>query len=275
MIAIGSVCCIIPTCVLNWGSLVGHYPQFIKGYNIIEKIQMCIFTAQEVVISGVYLAEVRKVMKVICETRAKTMMKQLICMNILVIFLDLGMLSIEFCNLFMIQVTMKSMVYSVKLKVEFAVLSKIVSVVQEKSDSDQVVEVGAKQAWDPMLVMDVEKAASPRVSAARTSRTNSSDPLNSMRFQSLDSTRFQSFDGSVAHNLKYPEAAAQASAEDDSRYVRSLQQNVPADCRFSIGHEALSGPNLFEIRQLSLTGNENDSIESVRGMYPGRLDKDD
>jgi hypothetical protein len=273
LIIIDSIVCIVPTCVLNWGSLVGHHPRFIHGYSIIEKIQMCIFTTQEVVISMVYLFEVRKVMRIICEKRAQAMMKQLICMNVLIIFLDLVMLSIEFCNLFMIQVTMKSMVYSVKLKVEFAVLSKIISVVRERNNSNRGAGAAAKQQqWNPVQINDTEKAISPKVSIAPTSRTNYSDLLKDLRFQGLDNARLQSFDGSVVHSLKYPEvAAAQASGEDEGRYVRSLQQNVPANWRLSIGHEALTGPNLFEIRQLSQTENEDDCIESVHDSYPGRL----
>lgn len=275
MIIIDSLCLIIPTCVLNWGSLMGHLPRFIHGYGIIEKIQMCVFTTQEVIISGVYLFEVRNVMSIVFEKRAKGMMKQLILMNLLIIFLDLVTISIEFCNLFMIQVTMKSMIYSVKLKVEFAVLSKVISVVREsRNNSDRVVAVVAQPVWNPDMKVDPEKAISPRTSAVRTARTNSSDRMQALRFQSMDSARLYSLDTiGVLPSVKYPEAAAQASTEDEGRYVRSLQQNVPAEWRLSIGHEALSGPNLFEIKQLSYPGNEDDgSVESAKELYPGRLD---
>lgn len=137
MVIINSVVLIIPTCVFNWGALLLLEEPYLRGYTIIEKIQMCVFTAQELIISGVYLFVVRKITVGVHDKRS-TMIRQLILMNVLIIALDLVTLSIEFCDWFMIQVTLKGLVYSVKLKVEFAVLSKVINLVRkQRSRSSQ------------------------------------------------------------------------------------------------------------------------------------------
>ena len=285
LIIADSVVFIIPTCVFNWGALLQREQPYLRGYTIIEKIQMCVFSAQEILISGVYLFEVYKVMGNVRDKRSRGMVRQLTLMNVLIISLDIIMLSVEFCNWFMIQVTLKGLVYSVKLKVEFAVLSKIINLVRDKrSESQRAVDEAAAAAAlkiqplasPAILLQDPEKAvAFPQVSAASTTRTNSSEHLAEQRVRSMESARLSSCGGSIVHNMQFPDTILQAGVldEDESRYMRSLQQNVPADWRLSIGHEALSGPNLYEIRQLSYGGHgpDEDAIESLRDMYPGRL----
>ena len=289
LIIINSIVLIIPTCVFNWGALLRQEPPFLRGYTIIEKIQMCVFTAQEILISGVYLFEVRKVaINVgVREKRTRAIVKQLILMNVAIIALDVVTLATEFCEWFMIQVTLKGLVYSVKLKLEFAVLSQIISMVLDKrSDSQRAVDEAAAAAAKhealgspAILLRDPEKnIVSPHLSAAsglRTSRSNSSDVIVEQRVKSMESERQQSTVGSILPGIHFPENAARLLLDDDDegRYVRSLQQNVPTNWRLSIGHEALSGPNLYEIRQLSQSGHDGDqdSIESEHVLYPGRL----
>ena len=51
---------------------------------------------------------------------------QLLAINVIIIILDITLLSCEFLNLYIIEVTFKGVVYSIKLKLEFAVLSQLV-----------------------------------------------------------------------------------------------------------------------------------------------------
>jgi hypothetical protein len=100
-----------------------------------EKIQMTYFSIQEVFISCVYLWEMRKVMRVILDGKARKWMWQLVAMNIVLLTLDVSLLVMEYLNLYMIQTTFKGFLYSVKLKIEFAVLSQIVRVIQASSQN--------------------------------------------------------------------------------------------------------------------------------------------
>jgi len=63
-------------------------------------------------------------------------MYQLLAINILIIIMDLALLATEFANLYLIETTLKGVVYSVKLKLEFAVLGKLVQLVRDRADSE-------------------------------------------------------------------------------------------------------------------------------------------
>ena len=56
-------------------------------------------------------------------------MYQLFTVNILIILMDFALLGVEFANLYIIETTFKGVVYSIKLKLEFAVLGKLVQFV--------------------------------------------------------------------------------------------------------------------------------------------------
>jgi hypothetical protein len=79
--------------------------------------------------------ETRKLMRVIFDGKARKWMWQLVVMNVLLLILDIALLTTEFLDLYMIQTTFKSLVYSFKLKIEFAVLSQIVRVIQDRAQS--------------------------------------------------------------------------------------------------------------------------------------------
>ncbi|KAL6160259.1 hypothetical protein ACJQWK_09421 [Exserohilum turcicum] len=96
---------------------------------------MVLFTLQEVGISCVYLWETHKLLRVILDGKARKWMWQLVAMNVLLLVLDTALLTTEFLNLYMIQTTFKSLVYSFKLKIEFGVLSQIVRIIQTRSNA--------------------------------------------------------------------------------------------------------------------------------------------
>ncbi|KAF2793721.1 hypothetical protein K505DRAFT_305361 [Melanomma pulvis-pyrius CBS 109.77] len=148
----------VPTATLNLRQYTKHPEAYTRGYVVMEKIQMSIFTAQEVFISLFYCWEVRRVLQLIAPSAApasashpasfafapsyhhkaggrqtRKAMWQLVAMNVLLLVLDAVLLAVEFQNLYMIQTTFKSLVYSVKLKVEFAVLSQIKGVMKTRS----------------------------------------------------------------------------------------------------------------------------------------------
>jgi hypothetical protein len=133
MIIVSALLLCPPTATLNLRQYTKHPEAYTRGYVLMEKIQMTLFTVQEVSISCVYLWETRKVMRVIFDGKARKWMWQLVAMNVFLLLLDVALLMMEFLNLYMIQTTFKSLLYSLKLKIEFAVLSQIVRVIQARS----------------------------------------------------------------------------------------------------------------------------------------------
>jgi hypothetical protein len=128
MIIIDAIILHIPTTVLTIGSNANLQP-FISGYNVMEKIQMCGFFLQEVILSSIYILETIKILKSSIQANTRRLMYQLMGINILIIIMDLGLLGLEAASLYILETIVKGFIYSVKLKLEFAILSKLVQFV--------------------------------------------------------------------------------------------------------------------------------------------------
>jgi hypothetical protein len=133
MIIVNAICLHIPTTILTWGSNA-NLETFIHGYNVMEKLQMCGFFLQEVILSGIYITETIRILKTSVQNNTKRLMYQLIGINVLIIVMDLGLLGLEAASLYILETIFKGFIYSVKLKLEFAILSKLVRFVG-KGDS--------------------------------------------------------------------------------------------------------------------------------------------
>ncbi|KAE9965455.1 hypothetical protein EG328_009649 [Venturia inaequalis] len=132
----------IPTMVLTYGSNTPAKQKYLKSYAGFEKAQMTVFTLQELFISGVYLYEIRKILKLLKEGSTRKLMGQLALINIIIMTMDVGLVSVEFCDFYQIETTLKGMIYSIKLKLEFGVLSKLVKIVTDKDGRRHVVNSG-------------------------------------------------------------------------------------------------------------------------------------
>jgi hypothetical protein len=119
----------IPIIVLVYGSNSTNPEPFRKPYDIYEKIQLSVFIVQELIISGLYLFETTKLLKlerVIGNNSTQKVLYHLILVNIIVILLDFSILGLEFADRFELQTAWKPLVYSVKLKLEFSILNRLV-----------------------------------------------------------------------------------------------------------------------------------------------------
>ncbi|KAF2178617.1 hypothetical protein K469DRAFT_731629 [Zopfia rhizophila CBS 207.26] len=122
--------------------------RFVHGYNIMEKIQMVGFFLQELILSVIYIKETFRLLKLSSSVKdeisvdgglgtgnGRKTMYQLITINAIIIVMDCALLAVEFANLYIIETTLKGAVYSIKLKLEFAVLGKLVQLVRTRSNS--------------------------------------------------------------------------------------------------------------------------------------------
>lgn len=115
---------------LVYGSFSNHPEIFQVPYTITEKIEIVVFFLQETMLSGLYIYETVKMLRLgggLGGRRSgRRLLKNLILVNILVIILDITILTLEFANLYDYQISYKPFAYSVKLKVEFTVLNRLV-----------------------------------------------------------------------------------------------------------------------------------------------------
>ncbi|KAJ5279092.1 hypothetical protein N7478_004464 [Penicillium angulare] len=130
MIMINAVILHIPTTVLTFGTNLAEPREiYVHGYNIMEKIQMTGFCIQEFIISGLYIWETVRMLRLDPDRTKRKIQWQLIIINTIIIILDLGLLVAEFMNYYIMETMLKGTVYSIKLKLEFAVLGKLVHLV--------------------------------------------------------------------------------------------------------------------------------------------------
>ena len=129
----------IPIIVLVYGANSNNPGSFEGPYSVYEKIQLTVFVVQELIISGLYVYETVNLLKLertIGNIRTRTVLHHLIHVNILVMLLDFSIVGLEFANLYEVQTAWKPLVYSVKLKLEFSILNRLVELTRSARSGD-------------------------------------------------------------------------------------------------------------------------------------------
>ncbi|KAH9827369.1 integral membrane protein [Teratosphaeria destructans] len=98
---------------------------FDVAYLVAEKIQLTGFFLQETLLSSIYIWKAIKILRSSMQAQTPTVMKQLIAINTVIIVMDLVLISLEYARFHSIQCIIKPLVYSIKLKLEFAILGKL------------------------------------------------------------------------------------------------------------------------------------------------------
>ncbi|KAI6474987.1 hypothetical protein MCOR17_001802 [Pyricularia oryzae] len=177
MIIVDAIICHGGVSVLIFG-VNGHNPKpFVHPYGIFERIQVTIFSVQELVISSLYIYEtamlLRREKKEFrqsgCDTIStssgggereagrtlgrigyaawRNVLTHLICISIMIILLDAPLLAMQYADLYDLQTSYKALLYSVKLKLEFSILNRVIEVTTERNaagtDFECALEAGA------------------------------------------------------------------------------------------------------------------------------------
>lgn len=129
----------VPTTVLTYLANYSTTGPSVSGYNIMEKIQLTGFCVQEMIISGLYIWETNRMLKLNPESDSRKIIFNLFAVNMACILMDIALITIEYANFYMYQTTLKATIYSIKLKLEFAVLGKLVKIAHQ-------------HVWRPQLI---------------------------------------------------------------------------------------------------------------------------
>jgi hypothetical protein len=130
----------VPTIVLNVGwTYKPQSPGWNRGYFAMERVQVTWFTAQECFISGVYIWNTARLIMLnpSGDTKRHKILSELLAVNIVVIIMDLALVVLQYLDYYFTQVIFKATVYSVKLKLEFAVLGMLVSIVHRRDSGGE------------------------------------------------------------------------------------------------------------------------------------------
>ncbi|KAJ5110560.1 hypothetical protein N7532_001095 [Penicillium argentinense] len=126
MIIINAVVMHIPMTVLFYFVTLGS-DQFVLSAAIYDRIQVVVFAAQDLIICAIYIREALRALGPVLEIRGREGRKviiHLIAINLVVMIMNILLIVTEFKAHF-IQISFKTVVYSVKLKLEFTVLNKL------------------------------------------------------------------------------------------------------------------------------------------------------
>lgn len=102
--------------------------QFSTGYEVMERIQLVGFCIQELVLSGLYVYETAKLLRLRPEQRHRQILVHLLIINIFILVLDFAVVGTEYAGYYAVQVMFKPVAYSIKLKLEYAILGKLVEI---------------------------------------------------------------------------------------------------------------------------------------------------
>ncbi|KDN60713.1 putative integral membrane protein [Colletotrichum sublineola] len=126
----------IPQTVLFAGVWASNDPVWTDRFRLFEKVSLLVFTLQETTITGIFVRAGFQNLKSLFEFKARearSLLGSLVAMFALVFLLDVSLVILEYMGMFVFQISSKPIVYSVKLKVEFAVLQKLLAFTKMKS----------------------------------------------------------------------------------------------------------------------------------------------
>lgn len=247
MIIVDAIWLHIPIIVLVYGVNSSQPQHFQQVYDIYEKIQLTVFVVQELIISGLYVFETSNLLKLertIGNVGTRQILHHLLYVNLLVILLDFSILGLEFANQFEIQTAWKPLVYSIKLKLEFSILNRLVDMTKKARSGDASsysrndgrsgaggVALGTLKSHGPQrsVAQRVDESNQWEVHVGSGKHSNSalgSTVVKTTEFKIQSHSRRRS-DSSVAESGK--EILAESAAEDAQAFAQGSTASVSSD----------------------------------------------
>lgn len=116
----------VPGCVLELGSHSSKHKLFDQAFNISERIQLIAFSIQEIILSLIYSREAIRLLSLRPRGHYRGILVQLLVVNLAMIMMDAAVIGVQYTGFFDIHVSLKALSYSIKLKLEYAILGKLV-----------------------------------------------------------------------------------------------------------------------------------------------------
>ena len=120
----------VPTTIQTFGSNQAHPGMWLTVYNVYERIQLIVFTLQELIISIIYIRAAVKMLTPSDPLETRHTKKFLIYLNVLCIALDLAFVCEVFSGEWVYKTGTQSLAYAIKLTIEFVVLNQLMEVYQ-------------------------------------------------------------------------------------------------------------------------------------------------
>ena len=130
----------VPIIILIYGANRSSANSWIHPYGIYEKVQVTMFCLQELIISAIYIKACFSFFDTedrLYGDAVRQMRRHLLMINVVVILLDIPILILEYTGMYNLQTAYKAFVYSVKLKMEFRILNKLIEMTRAQDDMDR------------------------------------------------------------------------------------------------------------------------------------------
>lgn len=118
----------VPTTVLTFGSNQKTPGMWLRIYNVYERIQLIVFTLQELIISFIYIRAAFRMLQPGDSVTAEKTRKLLIYLNVFCIVLDVIFVIQVYVGDWVYKTGTQSLAYAIKLTIEFIVLNKLMDI---------------------------------------------------------------------------------------------------------------------------------------------------
>ncbi|KAI9853120.1 MAG: hypothetical protein M1838_001621 [Thelocarpon superellum] len=135
MIVINFIIFQIPTTIMTFGSTQLNPGEWLTVYNVYERIQLCIFTVQEGIISIIYIRAAVKMLRPSDPEDTHHTKKFLIYINMMCIIFDLAFVGEVMSGEWVYKTGTQSLAYGTKLTFEFVVLNKLMAMAKRGPSS--------------------------------------------------------------------------------------------------------------------------------------------
>jgi hypothetical protein len=121
-----------PQIIASYGAVYVCHLHFQSFFNKWERVQLTVFCVQEITISTFFIVQTTKLMRMYPQqsTRRANILYQLLAINLIIIMMDIALLALEFTGYFITQTVLKCFFYTISLKLEIAVLTRLTSFVR-------------------------------------------------------------------------------------------------------------------------------------------------
>ncbi|KHN97387.1 uncharacterized protein MAM_04984 [Metarhizium album ARSEF 1941] len=209
----------VPVVVLVYGANSGASGPFERPYSIFEKLQLTVFSVQEVIISGLYIVETTRLLRLqrgVGSSSMRRVMGHLIALNVFVVVLDVSVLSLQFTEHYDLQTAWKALVYSVKLKCEFSVLNRLVEFSQHLRAGRHVSSVHYDASTDVALERYLRNASQAPAGAAYSMQVTAERPCETSPPEIVKTTAVTVSRSGPSAPPTRPSTAAESSVAADS-----------------------------------------------------------
>ncbi|KAF5023523.1 hypothetical protein F66182_4390 [Fusarium sp. NRRL 66182] len=100
-------------------------------FNVLEKVQMTCFCLQELIISVLYIWKTFEILKTAFGDKRRVLWK-LFALNLAIVVMNAGLLAVDYLNYYTWEQCIKVVTYSIKLKLEFAILSQLIDFIRTR-----------------------------------------------------------------------------------------------------------------------------------------------